>query len=108
MRRSGLSAALAALVLLVLAIPALSLDFGNGALRQFPAGNETRAGIELAQSKLAPGASAPTLIVADFKRRRPSPATEQQLIAYVAEPEGHRRRRRGATIRSPPTTATPR
>lgn len=68
MKRSALSAAAAALILLVIAIPALSLDFGNGALRQFPDGNETRTGVELAQKLVPAGASAPTLIIADFKQ----------------------------------------
>ena len=53
-------------VLLVLAIPALSLAFGDGALRQFPEGNETRVGAELAAKELGPGASGPTQIVATF------------------------------------------
>ena len=43
-------------VLLVLAIPALSLEFGDGALRQFPEGNETRVGAELAAAQAGPGA----------------------------------------------------
>ena len=65
MRRPVLSAALASLVLLALALPALSLDFGNGALRQFPEGHETRRGAELAASKTVPGEAAPLLVVVD-------------------------------------------
>jgi uncharacterized membrane protein YdfJ with MMPL/SSD domain len=64
MRRPALSAALAAAILLVLAIPALSLDYGNGALRMFPADHETRRGAELAAQVAGPGASSPVLIVA--------------------------------------------
>src|SRR4051812_12868523 len=41
-RRPVLAASLSAAVLLVMAIPALSLDFGNGALRQFPKDDNTR------------------------------------------------------------------
>ena len=41
-------------MLLALSIPALSLDFGNGALRQFPEDHETRRGAELAASKSCP------------------------------------------------------
>ena len=67
MRRPVVFGVAAAGILLVLAIPALSLKFGNGALRQFPEDNETRVGAELASQKVPPGASAPTLIVADFK-----------------------------------------
>ena len=43
-------------ILLVLAIPALSLKWGDGALRQFPKGNETRVGAEIAASASSPGA----------------------------------------------------
>jgi uncharacterized membrane protein YdfJ with MMPL/SSD domain len=64
MRRPWLSAALAAAILLVLAIPALSLDYGNGALRMFPADHETRRGAELAAQVAGPGAASPVLIVA--------------------------------------------
>jgi len=64
--RPGVAAAASAAVLLVLAIPALSLVFGDGALRQFPEGNETRVGAELAAKELGPGASGPTHIVATF------------------------------------------
>jgi RND superfamily putative drug exporter len=61
-----LAAGLAAAILLTLAIPALSLRFGDGALRQFPAGNETRVGAELAARATGPGASGPTLVLARF------------------------------------------
>jgi RND superfamily putative drug exporter len=67
MKRPVLSAVLAGGVLIALAIPAFSLEFGNGALRQFPADNETRVGTELAAKQVPAGASAPTLIIADFK-----------------------------------------
>jgi RND superfamily putative drug exporter len=50
MKRSALSAIVAAGILLALAIPALSLQFGNGALRQFPDGYETRVGFDLAKA----------------------------------------------------------
>ena len=46
-------------VLLVLAIPALSLEFGDGALRQFPEGNETRVGAELAAEEEGRGGLRP-------------------------------------------------
>ena len=86
MKRSALSAILAAGVLLALAIPALSLDFGNGALRQFPEGHETRVGFELAAEQIAAGESAPLLIVVDAKAR--SPADEDPLDAYAEQLKG--------------------
>jgi uncharacterized membrane protein YdfJ with MMPL/SSD domain len=81
------AAALAsAAVLLVLAVPALSLEFGDGALRQFPEGNETRVGAELAARQLGPGASGPTQIVARFDEGRAADGTNRQALRdYAAE-----------------------
>jgi uncharacterized membrane protein YdfJ with MMPL/SSD domain len=64
MRRPWLSASLSAAILLILAIPALSLDYGNGALRMFPPDHETRRGAELAAQVTGPGAASPVLVVA--------------------------------------------
>jgi RND superfamily putative drug exporter len=55
MRRPVLAALGSATVLLVLAIPTLSLTMGSGALRQFPAGHETRTGFEAAAAVTGPG-----------------------------------------------------
>ena len=63
MRRPVLSAAGATAVLLALAAPALSLHSDNGALRQFPAGNETRQGFEAAARVTGPGALSPVQVV---------------------------------------------
>ena len=57
-RRPVLTVITASAILLVLAIPALELKMGNGALRQFPPGYETRVGIEEAAKVTPPGASA--------------------------------------------------
>jgi uncharacterized membrane protein YdfJ with MMPL/SSD domain len=85
MRRPALSAILSAGVLLVIAIPALSLNFGNGALAQFPKDYETRVGAELASQKVPPGASAPTIVVADFGKGAASdPANKAALARYAA------------------------
>ncbi len=64
-RRPAVAAIASAAVLLVLAIPALSLEFGDGALRQFPEGNETRVGAELAAKSLGAGSAGPTQVVAE-------------------------------------------
>jgi len=53
----------AAAVLLALAAPALHFKSDNGALRQFPAGNDTRAGFETAARITGPGALAPVQVV---------------------------------------------
>jgi uncharacterized membrane protein YdfJ with MMPL/SSD domain len=85
MRRPALSATLSAGFLLLLAIPALSLQFGNGALAQFPKDYETRVGAELASQKVPPGASAPTIVVADFRKGAVSdPDNKAALDRYAA------------------------
>jgi RND superfamily putative drug exporter len=63
MRRPVLSLVASAAVLLTLAIPALSLEMGSGALRQLPRADETRAGMEAAASVSAPGAQAPVKVL---------------------------------------------
>ena len=63
-RRPGVAAIVTAAILLVLAIPALSLEFGDGALRQFPKDNETRVGAELAAKELGAGSAGPTQVIA--------------------------------------------
>jgi len=98
MKRSVLSALLAAAVLIALAIPALSLSFGNGALRQFPEGHETRVGMELATKKVPAGASAPTLIIAQFK----GPVDQESVTKYI---ESIKQDRNVAAV-NPPETST--
>ena len=80
-RRPGVSAALSALVLLALAIPALSLEFGDGALRQFPEGNETRVGAELAAKELGAGAAGPSQVLVEFDSGTARSAENRAAIA---------------------------
>ena len=85
-RRPWTAALASAGVLLVLAIPALSLDFGDGALRQFPEGNTTRTGAELAAQKQGAGAAGPTQVVAELKQGSVrSPDNREALAAYADE-----------------------
>ena len=85
-RRPWTAALASAGVLLVLAIPALSLDFGDGALRQFPEGNTTRTGAELAAQKQGAGAAGPTQVVAELKQGSVrSPDNREALAAYTDE-----------------------
>jgi uncharacterized membrane protein YdfJ with MMPL/SSD domain len=84
--RPWISALATAAVLLALAIPALSLHFGNGALRQFPKDNETRVGAELAAQKTGPGATGPVQAVAEFDSGRATDdANRAALASYVTE-----------------------
>jgi RND superfamily putative drug exporter len=68
MRRPVLAVILSGGLLLALAIPAVSLQFGDGALRQFPEGNETRVGAELAAKQTGAGAAGPTQVLVEFER----------------------------------------
>ncbi len=84
-RRPWVSALATAAVLLALAVPALSLDFGNGALRQFPEGNETRVGAELAAQHTGPGAAGPIQAIAELNSGRASDdANRAALASYAA------------------------
>jgi uncharacterized membrane protein YdfJ with MMPL/SSD domain len=67
MRRPLLTALASAALLLLLAVPALSLEWGDGALRQFPKDNETRRGAELAADVQGKGAAGQALVVARFR-----------------------------------------
>jgi RND superfamily putative drug exporter len=85
-RRPWVSALAAAAVLLALAVPALSLDFGNGALRQFPEGHETRVGAELAAQRTGPGATGPTQVLAELHSGRATDGRNRAALgSYVRE-----------------------
>jgi RND superfamily putative drug exporter len=64
MRRPAAALAAGALVLTLAAVPAVWLTTTDGALRQFPSGNETRQGFEAARAIVGPGATAPVRVVA--------------------------------------------
>jgi RND superfamily putative drug exporter len=99
MRHPWLAGGLSAAALLVLAIPALSLEFGDGALRQFPAGNETRVGAELAAKATGPGASGPAMVLARFDQGSASDARNARAVtAFV---EHARRDREAAAVAAP-------
>jgi uncharacterized membrane protein YdfJ with MMPL/SSD domain len=89
MRRPVVYAVLASAFMLLLAVPALSLDFGNGALAQFPEANETRRGAELAAGQASPGESAPMLVLADFNEGEATSGDNQAALQrYIDEVEG--------------------
>jgi RND superfamily putative drug exporter len=83
MRHPVIAAGLSAALLLVLAVPALSLQFGDGALRQFPQGNETRVGAELAAKATSPGAAGPTQVLVTFDRAKPDAAALDRYAARL-------------------------
>jgi uncharacterized membrane protein YdfJ with MMPL/SSD domain len=102
MRRPVLSATLTACTLLVLAAPALSLRWGDGALRQFPSGNETRVGAELASAAQGRGAAGPALVVARFRHGHASDAANRSAVARF---EDRYRRDRAVASIAPPRTS---
>jgi uncharacterized membrane protein YdfJ with MMPL/SSD domain len=84
MRRPVLYALGGAAIMLVLAIPALSLQFNNGALAQFDEANETRRGVLLASEQASPGESAPLFVLADFDQgEATSPENQEALQRYA-------------------------
>jgi RND superfamily putative drug exporter len=72
-----------AAVLLVLAIPTLSLSIGTGALQQLPAGSETVRGFDAAARVTGPGASSPVYTLVGFPGRV-NTATLARLKARIA------------------------
>jgi uncharacterized membrane protein YdfJ with MMPL/SSD domain len=102
MRRPVVAVLGSSAVLLTLAIPALSLEWGDGALRQFPHQNETRVGAELAAKATGPGAAGPTRVLVEFDSGKTADrANATALRDYVA---GLRRDREVASV-DPPLTS---
>ncbi len=66
MNRPVLYATGATLLMLLIALPALSLKWGTGATNQLPSNFETAKGIQLAAKAAGPGAGGPVQIVADY------------------------------------------
>jgi RND superfamily putative drug exporter len=84
-RRPWVSALLAAAVLLALAVPAMSLDFGNGALRQFPKDDKTRVGAELAAQQTGAGATGPVQAIAELRNGQASDNANRSALASYAD-----------------------
>jgi RND superfamily putative drug exporter len=91
MRRPWLSLIASALLLLALAVPAIGLTLGDGALRQLPQGNETRTGFDAAIAVTSPGRGAPLKLLVP-------PAEVTRALAYLrGDPEVERVARRTTT-----------
>jgi len=80
-RRPALTAATASIAMLALAAPALHLHTTDGALRQFPAGNETLRGFQAAATITGEGAVSPIEVIA------PAAALERVKQVLSADPE---------------------
>jgi RND superfamily putative drug exporter len=80
MVRPWASALAAAAVLIVMAIPALSMVLGNSLLRQFDSTHEIRGGVGAAAQALGPGALGPIQVLVSFPGDDASaPANHQTL-----------------------------
>jgi uncharacterized membrane protein YdfJ with MMPL/SSD domain len=100
MRRPVTAAVLSAGLMLALAYPALSLEWGNGALDQFPKENETRIAAERAAAVQGEGAAGPAMVMARF--REGDAKSERNAAAVERFTERTKRDRRVAAV-SPPT-----
>ncbi len=85
MRRPWGSAAAASIVLLAMAVPALSMVLGNSLLRQFNSSHEIRAGVSAASEALGPGALGPVQVLVTFPDGDASSATHTQTIAAIRQ-----------------------
>jgi RND superfamily putative drug exporter len=72
-------------ILLVLAIPVLSINTGEPALEQFPAGHDVRVGSELAAQKLGGGADRVQIVAAFDRGGALTPANRRATAALAAE-----------------------
>ena len=84
MARPWLSVGAVSAVMLILAIPVLSMKTGTGALDQFPADHDVRVGTELA-ADIEGGSTDPVQLLADFERGSPKDSANQSAIASMNE-----------------------
>jgi heme transporter len=83
MRRPWLSAMAASAVLLLMAVPALSMVLGNSLLRQFDSSHEVRAGVSAAAEALGPGALGPVQVLVSFPDGDASSPTHSQTLTAI-------------------------
>jgi heme transporter len=85
MRRPWISALAASAVLIVMAVPALSMVLGNSLLRQFNSAHEIRAGVSAAAEALGPGALGPVQVLVSFPDGDASSPAHAQTLAAVGQ-----------------------
>jgi RND superfamily putative drug exporter len=102
MRRPITAAALSAALMLALAYPALSLDWGNGALDQFPKDDPTRVAAERASAVQGEGAAGPMLVMARF---RDGDAGSERNAAAVERFTARAKRDRRVAAVAPPSAS---
>jgi RND superfamily putative drug exporter len=84
-RRPGVSFAVATAILLVLAIPALSMKIRAGLLPQLAQGSEARAGVEAATAAAGPTAATPTYVLLRFRSGTAEAPPNQAAVRQVRE-----------------------
>ena len=89
MRRPVLSVVLSAGTLLVLAIPALSMETGTGALSQFPEDHDVTVGVELLAEASGGGAD-PIRVVAELGEGASDPTEASAMAALRNDIAGDR------------------
>jgi heme transporter len=85
MRRPWISAAAAAVVLLVMAAPTASMVLGNSLLRQFDSSHEIRGGVAAAGEALGPGALGPIRVLVTFPDGGAAAPEHSATIAAVRQ-----------------------
>jgi heme transporter len=85
MRRPWLSALAASSVLLLMAVPALSMVLGNSLLRQFDSSHEIRAGVSAAAEALGPGALGPVQVLVTFPGGDASSPAHSEALAAIRQ-----------------------
>jgi RND superfamily putative drug exporter len=89
MDRPALYAILATAVMLLIAVPALSLKWGTGAVDQLPKDQETVVGGRLAAQQTGqPGAGGPVQVVLDFGAKPADRGAAQSFAAAVKQDPG--------------------
>ncbi len=84
MRRPVVSVIAVTALLLTMAIPVLSIETGNGAIKQFDPGNDARVGTELA-ARISGGGADPVKVVATFAQGGAGdPANAKALRGFSA------------------------
>jgi RND superfamily putative drug exporter len=85
MRRPWFSAIAASAVLLLMAVPALSMVLGNSLLRQFDSSHEIRAGVSAAAEALGPGALGPVQVLVTFPNDDASSPAHSETLAAIRQ-----------------------
>ena len=88
MDRPALFALAATAVMLLIAVPALSLKWGTGAVDQLPQDQETVVGTRLAAQKFGPGAGGPVQVVLDYGSRTVDPSAVAAFAGKVKQLPG--------------------